>query len=274
MLKTAARTIAWPGRGAAGRDQGGDRVGGVVKPVGQREGDRERDGEPEFHERYYLRSMYVRRRDEIEPYVTRDGSTIREWAGPGYSPAANQSLAEATVAPGAATIRHYHRAAEELYLVTAGPRPAADRRGGARGRGRRLRRDRARRAAPPAQHRRGRPSRRLRLLAAPTRTRTPSSARRVRAGRAAESAGRPDALEVAGGHVRLAARLRGLIAADFLAALRPAGGRPATRFGRRPRPQAARGRGRGPRSGPRPAGPGRPTRPARAGRRSGSSSPG
>jgi mannose-6-phosphate isomerase-like protein (cupin superfamily) len=64
--------------------------------------------------------MYVRRRAEIEPYVTRDGSTIREWAGPGYSPAANQSLAEATVAPGEATIHHYHRAAEELYLVTAG----------------------------------------------------------------------------------------------------------------------------------------------------------
>ena len=64
--------------------------------------------------------MYVRRREEIEPYVTRDGSQIREWAGPGYSPAANQSLAEATVAPGATTIRHYHRASEELYLVTAG----------------------------------------------------------------------------------------------------------------------------------------------------------
>lgn len=64
--------------------------------------------------------MYVRSRDEIEPYVTRDGSLIREWAGPGYSPAANQSLAEATVAPGERTARHYHRAAEELYLVTAG----------------------------------------------------------------------------------------------------------------------------------------------------------
>lgn len=64
--------------------------------------------------------MYVRRREEIEPYVTRDGSTVREWAGPGYSPAVNQSLAEATVAPGAATIAHYHRDSEELYLITAG----------------------------------------------------------------------------------------------------------------------------------------------------------
>ncbi len=36
--------------------------------------------------------MYVRRRAEVAPYVTRDGSTIREWAGPGYSPAAVHQL--------------------------------------------------------------------------------------------------------------------------------------------------------------------------------------
>lgn len=64
--------------------------------------------------------MHVARRAELEPYVTADGSTIREWAGPGYSPARNQSLAEATLAPGAATIAHFHRRSEELYLVTAG----------------------------------------------------------------------------------------------------------------------------------------------------------
>jgi mannose-6-phosphate isomerase-like protein (cupin superfamily) len=61
------------------------------------------------------------RRDELEPYVTRDGSAIREWAGPGRAAAAcNQSLAEATVAPGSSTVPHHHRASEELYLVTAG----------------------------------------------------------------------------------------------------------------------------------------------------------
>ncbi len=61
------------------------------------------------------------RRAELEAYVTRDGSTIREWAGPGYAAEArNLSLAEATVAPGGATIGHLHRRAEELYLVTAG----------------------------------------------------------------------------------------------------------------------------------------------------------
>ncbi|MGV1048026.1 MAG: hypothetical protein ACOYD4_05815 [Solirubrobacterales bacterium] len=44
--------------------------------------------------------MHLCRRAELEPYLTKDGSTIREWAGPGCSPAANQSLAEATVAAG------------------------------------------------------------------------------------------------------------------------------------------------------------------------------
>jgi mannose-6-phosphate isomerase-like protein (cupin superfamily) len=58
---------------------------------------------------------------QIDPYVTADGSTIREWAGPGYgADASNQSLAEATVAPGGSTKAHYHRRSEELYLVTAG----------------------------------------------------------------------------------------------------------------------------------------------------------
>jgi mannose-6-phosphate isomerase-like protein (cupin superfamily) len=64
--------------------------------------------------------MYVSRHAELEPYVTADGSIIREWAGPGYSPARNQSLAEATLPPGASTIPHYHRASEELYLFTSG----------------------------------------------------------------------------------------------------------------------------------------------------------
>jgi mannose-6-phosphate isomerase-like protein (cupin superfamily) len=61
------------------------------------------------------------RHEQLEPYVTRDGSTIREWAGPGYAAeASGLSLAEATVPPGGATIEHLHRRSEELYLVTAG----------------------------------------------------------------------------------------------------------------------------------------------------------
>lgn len=64
--------------------------------------------------------MHVSRYPEIEPFVTKDGSEIREWAGRVSAPAVNQSLAEATIPPGAATIAHYHRQTEELYLVTAG----------------------------------------------------------------------------------------------------------------------------------------------------------
>jgi mannose-6-phosphate isomerase-like protein (cupin superfamily) len=64
--------------------------------------------------------METRSYSEIEPFVTLDGSEIREWAGPVSAPARNQSLAEATIPPGGATTEHYHRITEELYLVTAG----------------------------------------------------------------------------------------------------------------------------------------------------------
>lgn len=64
--------------------------------------------------------MHFSRYADLEPYVTADGSTIREWVGPGYSPARNQSLAEATLPPGASTIAHHHAVSEELYLFTSG----------------------------------------------------------------------------------------------------------------------------------------------------------
>jgi mannose-6-phosphate isomerase-like protein (cupin superfamily) len=56
----------------------------------------------------------------IAPFQTLDGSEIREWAGRVSAPARNQSLAEARIPVGGATVEHYHRATEELYLVTAG----------------------------------------------------------------------------------------------------------------------------------------------------------
>jgi quercetin dioxygenase-like cupin family protein len=59
--------------------------------------------------------MERRRRDDLEPFTTKDGSTIRE-----YLHTESQSLAEATLAPGQATQRHYHRLAEEIYLVVEG----------------------------------------------------------------------------------------------------------------------------------------------------------
>jgi mannose-6-phosphate isomerase-like protein (cupin superfamily) len=64
--------------------------------------------------------MHVRSYAEIQPFVTLDGSEIREWAGRVAAPAQNQSLAEATIPVGSATTEHYHGLSEELYLVSAG----------------------------------------------------------------------------------------------------------------------------------------------------------
>jgi mannose-6-phosphate isomerase-like protein (cupin superfamily) len=62
----------------------------------------------------------VIRRDDREPFITADGSEIREFAGIPSGNAVNQSLAEATVAPGGDTIEHYHRTSEEIYYFTRG----------------------------------------------------------------------------------------------------------------------------------------------------------
>ena len=56
-----------------------------------------------------------------DPFKTKDGSTIRELLGlPTSSLVRNQSLAEATLAPGQATERHYHRESEEIYFLLEG----------------------------------------------------------------------------------------------------------------------------------------------------------
>jgi mannose-6-phosphate isomerase-like protein (cupin superfamily) len=64
--------------------------------------------------------MHVSAYAQIEPFVTLDGSEIREWAGPVSAPAQNQSLAEATIPVGGATTEHYHLLTEELYIVSSG----------------------------------------------------------------------------------------------------------------------------------------------------------
>ena len=63
-----------------------------------------------------MRTIY----QDIETYVTKDGSVIRELMHPDAHPVRNLSLAEAVVPPGAVTYAHVHREAEELYHVTAG----------------------------------------------------------------------------------------------------------------------------------------------------------
>lgn len=64
--------------------------------------------------------MHVANIEDAEPFVTKDGSTIREVAGAVSLPAVNQSLAEATVPVGGATDEHLHRVTEELYWFVAG----------------------------------------------------------------------------------------------------------------------------------------------------------
>lgn len=61
----------------------------------------------------------VNRRD-ASPFVTADGSTIRELLAHRNSAIRHQSLAEARLAPGAATAPHHHAATEEIYYILEG----------------------------------------------------------------------------------------------------------------------------------------------------------
>lgn len=65
--------------------------------------------------------MTVTRYSQMTPYVTKDGSVIRELMHPQITGGSrNQSLAEAVVLPGQATHLHKHRTSEELYFITRG----------------------------------------------------------------------------------------------------------------------------------------------------------
>jgi quercetin dioxygenase-like cupin family protein len=60
--------------------------------------------------------VLLRNRDrDATPFVTKDGSTIRE-----YLHTDRQSLAEASLEPGTSTQRHFHAEAEEIYLLVEG----------------------------------------------------------------------------------------------------------------------------------------------------------
>jgi len=64
--------------------------------------------------------MEIAHLSERESFITADGSGIRELAGPSWTGARNQSLAEATVDAGGETAEHYHPHSEEIYYFTAG----------------------------------------------------------------------------------------------------------------------------------------------------------
>ena len=56
----------------------------------------------------------------LPPFITKDGSEIREILAHRNSSIRNQSLAEARVPVGCSTLEHYHGRTEEIYFITAG----------------------------------------------------------------------------------------------------------------------------------------------------------
>ena len=64
--------------------------------------------------------MQIVNRSRAKPFITKDNSEIREILSPGNSSLENQSLAEARVSPGKATIQHYHIKTEEIYYILQG----------------------------------------------------------------------------------------------------------------------------------------------------------
>ena len=64
--------------------------------------------------------MEIVRRNDSRPFITKDGSTIRSILDRTNSTATHQSLAEATLPPGAATTPHRHPRSEEIYYILSG----------------------------------------------------------------------------------------------------------------------------------------------------------
>lgn len=54
------------------------------------------------------------------PFITKDGSEIRELLSHRNSAIRHQSLAEARLQPGQSTDEHYHSRSEEIYFLTHG----------------------------------------------------------------------------------------------------------------------------------------------------------
>lgn len=64
--------------------------------------------------------MEIKSLDAAPPFLTKDGSEIRELLAHRNSSIRHQSLAEARLPAGAATQEHYHAKTEEIYFITAG----------------------------------------------------------------------------------------------------------------------------------------------------------
>ena len=57
---------------------------------------------------------------DVKPYITKDGSSIRELIHPGVHGNALQSLAEATIPAGHSTLLNRHMGTEEIYHILSG----------------------------------------------------------------------------------------------------------------------------------------------------------
>ncbi len=64
--------------------------------------------------------MDIKNLNEVAPFITKDGSEIRELLAHRNSVIRNQSLAEARLPAGASTQEHFHPKAEEIYYITHG----------------------------------------------------------------------------------------------------------------------------------------------------------
>ncbi len=57
---------------------------------------------------------------QLKPYITKDGSIIREMMHPHIHGNIGASVAEATIPVGTSTHTHLHTLSEEIYIVTQG----------------------------------------------------------------------------------------------------------------------------------------------------------
>jgi len=64
--------------------------------------------------------MDIKNLNEVAPFITKDGSEIRELLAHRNSAIRHQSLAEARLPAGASTQEHFHPLAEEIYYLTHG----------------------------------------------------------------------------------------------------------------------------------------------------------
>jgi mannose-6-phosphate isomerase-like protein (cupin superfamily) len=64
--------------------------------------------------------MDVKNIESVPPFITKDGSEIRELLAHRNSAIRNQTLAEARLAPGRSTTPHRHLKTEEIYYILEG----------------------------------------------------------------------------------------------------------------------------------------------------------